>query len=146
MSDLHDGDRLAGRDLDVLEELGYEPTDEAVSGPVGKYTAMFFVFLAIMLGIAWLFFTFADRVDGFKFNQERPARVMPPDGTPLLQGNVAAQADMEDLRKEEHEKLEAYKENPETGRYQIPVEKAMSIVVERGLPTRANAGAPEDSK
>ena len=146
MSDLHEGDRMEGRDLDVLEELGYEPTDEAVNSPVGKFTAWFFIFIGVMIVMAWTFYTVADRVDGFKFNQDRPTRVMPPDGTPLLQSNITAHADMEKLRHEEHEKLESYKKNPETGNYQIPIEKAMDIVVERGVPTRANAGVPEDAK
>lgn len=146
MSDLHEGDRMEGRDLDLLEELGYEPTDEAVGSPVGKFTVWFFAFFAIMVLGSWIFLTVMGRVSGYMAPKNEASRLMPPEGTPLLQGNVAAHADMENLRKQEHDKLEAYKEDPKTGKYQIPIEKAMDIVVQRGLPTRDGAGVPEDAK
>lgn len=146
MSDLHEGNRMEGRDLDLLEELGYEPTDEAVGSPVGKFTVWFFVFLTTMVAGSWIFFTVFGRVNGFKGSSEAAVRVMPPEGTPLLQGNIAAQADMEELRKVEHDKLESYQEDPQTGKYRIPIEKAMEIVVKRGLPTRNAPGVPEDAK
>ncbi len=144
MSDHHD--YVEERPLEVLEEMGYEYTDEAANSPVGKYTIWLFGFLAAMVVFSAAFFTVADRVDGFKFKQERKARRMPPEGTPLLQGNIAAQEDMVTLRKEEFAKLHSYSENKEDGTYKVPIKKAMSIVVERGLPTRPNAGVPEDYK
>lgn len=144
MSDHHDNNDE--RPLDVLEEMGYENTDEAASSPVGKYTIWLFGFIFVMIGFSAAFFTVADRVDGFKFKQERKPLRLPPEGTPLLQGNVAAQADMYELKKQEHAKLNAYSENKEDGTYKVPIDKAMKIVVERGLPTRPNAGVPEDYK
>jgi hypothetical protein len=144
MSDQHD--YIEERPLDVLQEMGYETGDQVASGPIGKYTIWLFGFITVMIVFSAAFFTIADRVDGFKFNQERKARQMPPEGTPLLQGNVAAHQDMYDLRKSEHEKLNSYSENKEDGTYKIPIKKAMSIINERGLPTRPNAGSPEDYK
>ncbi|MFM9872849.1 MAG: hypothetical protein ACKVQS_05215 [Fimbriimonadaceae bacterium] len=143
---MSDHDVIDDRPLDVLEEMGYETTDEAASSPVGKYTIWLFGFIIFAIVFSAAFFTVADRVDGFKFKQERKARQMPPEGTPLLQGNIAAHEDMYALRKEEHAKLNSYAKNKEDGTYKVPIDKAMHIVVERGLPTRPNAGVPEDYK
>lgn len=144
MADHHDP--LDDRDMDLLEEMGYEPTDTASESPIGQYTLWFFGFLAVMMGVSFLFLTVADRVQGFKFTQQRDERrVLPPEGTPLLQSNVTAHKDMKDLRKEELEKLNASgwtDELQDTAK--IPVNRAMEIVVDRGLPTRAGAGVPDD--
>lgn len=143
---MSDHDEIDDRPLDVLEEMGYETRDQVAEGPIGKYTIWLFAFIIVMVVFSAAFFTVADRVDGFKFNQERKARPMPPEGTPLLQGNVAAHEDMYNLRKEEHAKLNSFAENKEDGTYKVPIDKAMDIVVKRGLPTRQNAGTPEDYK
>lgn len=145
MSD-HNNEPLEERDWELLEEMGYEPTDEPASSPVGKYTAAFFIFLGVMIGISFGFLQVADRVDGFKFGQKRERAIMPPDGTPLLQSNVTAWGDMKKLRAEEKTKMHGYAENPEDGTYRIPIEKAMEIVVDRGLPTRAGAEVPKVMK
>lgn len=139
-------DPLDDRDMDLLEEMGYEPTDTASESPVGRYTLWFFGFLAVMMGVSFLFLTVADRVQGFKFTQQRTERrVLPPEGTPLLQSNITAHGDMKDLRKLEVEKLNAMgwtDEMKDTAK--IPVDRAMRILAERGLPTRAEAGVPGD--
>jgi hypothetical protein len=143
MSDHHDD--IETRDLDLLEEMGYEPTDEAAQSPVGKYTAYFFIFFAVMVACVYATMGVLDRVGEFSFKQERSARVMPPSGT-LLQSNVTAHGDMVKLREAEKNAASTYAHDEKTGTYKIPVEQAMKIVVERGLPTRPNAGVPEDYK
>jgi len=141
MSDHHDN--VEARDMDLLEELGYEPTDEAANSKLGLHATAFFVFFFVMVGASYLVLTVLDRVEGYRFTQRQERRLMPPEGTPLLQSNTTAHSDMQDLRKQEHEKLNKYSKN-EDGTFTIPVEKAMEIVGERGLPTRPDAGVPED--
>jgi len=133
------------RDLDVLEELGYEPTDEAANSKLGMHATILFVFFFVSVGASYLVLTVLDRVEGFRFTQKQERRITPPEGTPILQSNTTAQSDMIDLRKQEHEKLNKYGTN-EDGTYTVPIDKAMEIVVERGLPTRPDAGVPEDYK
>ncbi len=132
------------RDLDVLEELGYEPTDEAATSKIGVFGMFFFAFLMILLAGAYLSLTVADRVQGYQFRGNNTKRIaQPAEGVPLLQTNITATTDMHALREEEREKLEGYGQN-EDGTYKIPIDKAMEQIAKRGLPTRSNAPAPED--
>lgn len=142
MSD-HHNEHIEERDMDLLEELGYEPTDEAANSKLGFHAVFFFTFFFVMVGASYGVLTVLDRVEGFRYTQKQERRVMPPEGTPLLQSNTTAHSDMQDLRKQEHDKLNKYNKN-EDGTYTIPVDKAMEIVGERGLPTRADAGVPGD--
>lgn len=145
MSDHHDENPMEGRDLDVLQELGYEPTDTTAESPIGKFTLWFFGFIFVMAGAAFVFQTGFDRVPGFKFNQERPVRrVMPPEGTPLLQSNTTAQKDMVDLKKENWDKMHKTELQRGGSSAVIPVDKAIEIVAQRGLPTASNAKSMEE--
>jgi hypothetical protein len=145
MSDHHDNP-LDERDLDLLEEMGYEPSDEPAASPVGKYTALFFAFFALMVVVSFGFLQVVGRIEGFDIKQNRERQLMPPKGTPLLQSNVTAQGDMVQIRKDEVAKLSGYAPIPEEGRFKIPVDKAMEIVVKRGLPTKAGAEVPKVMK
>ncbi|MDI9636875.1 hypothetical protein QPK87_38625 [Kamptonema cortianum] len=146
MSDHHD--HREERDYDLLEELGYEPTDTAAESPVGAYTLYFFGFLIVMMAASWAFLTVADRVSGYKFTQANQERaVMPPPGTPLIQSDATAERDMHEVRKQEEEKLSTVKWNDDSRTSAtIPIEDAKRIVARRGLPTRANPGVPEDAE
>lgn len=136
-------DARSERDLDVLEELGYEPTDEAATSRMGLFGLFFFAFLVIMLAGAYLMLTVADRVQGFQFRTASKRVVSPANDVPLLQSNITATSDMHDLRNQEHKKLTGYSKNAD-GTYKIPIDKAMEQIAQRGLPTRANARLPED--
>lgn len=132
---------------DVLEQLGYEKGDVVITGKSVTVQAVgFLVFIAFSLIASWLFLTLFDRVGAFKADRPEPGvRRTPPPETPLLQTNRTAHKDMIDLRKVENEKLHAYGASAVMpGKAVIPVEDAKKIVVERGLPTRADARPPED--
>jgi len=59
-------------------------------------------------------------------------RELPP--SPRLQ--VTPRADLEGYLKKEQERLNSYGVNSETGAVHIPIERAMELMVERGLPSR----------
>ncbi|MCB0826480.1 MAG: hypothetical protein KDC26_09840 [Armatimonadetes bacterium] len=145
MSDHHDP--LDDRDFDVLEELGYEPVDINASGKnvFANFAAVFVFFLA-MAAVSWYFLVAVDRSDSLTIKtppqQERPR--VPEAPAPLLQSNITAQKDMVMLRREENEKLNALEVTEDKKAVKIPVDQAMDILAEKGLPTRANAGTPED--
>ena len=94
--------------------------------------------------MAWTFDYFADRETrrqpaGVTL-MSRPELRFPPE--PRLQ--VSAREDLKRLRAEEDALLEGYGwMDREKGEVRIPIEKAMELVVERGLPARI--ASPEES-
>lgn len=147
MSEFAD-DPLAGRDVDVLMEMGYEPIDEAGGSNISKMSAWFFGFFIFSLFLSWGFIAVADRVPGMKFTQERqPRPMMPGKDVPLLQSNATAAKDMYDLRKIEVEKSTAMGWNDAGQKSaKVPVDTAMEIVVKRGLPYKSGAPSWEEVK
>lgn len=136
-------------DLDVLEDMGYEPSDVNLERkPVTWVTIGFVGFVVFSIAVSWLFWTAADRVEFFKSPENRAERRrVPAKEIPLVQSNVTASKDMYELREVEKEKLSATEwVEGEDGVAKIPVEDAMRILAERGLPTRENAGIPDDYK
>ncbi len=68
-----------------------------------------------------------------------PSRVMPPG--PRLQVN--AQEDLHDYLQQQQQTLDSYGwVDQSAGVVRIPVDRAMDLVLQRGLPTRAAGGAP----
>ena len=92
------------RDMNLLEEMGYEPTDvPAADAP--KHFIAFFGFAFICAVTAWVFMSVVDRTSTTeKTEADIARRVMPPTGTPLLQSNSSAKMDMQELRKIEYVK------------------------------------------
>jgi hypothetical protein len=143
MSDHHHEEEV---DRNLLEEMGYEDRDIKLDRkPVINVTVLFIVFVAVMLGASWLTLTAFDRVEGLRFTQgSTERRRVPPPEVPLVQGNIRAQRDMVDLLAAERATLNSAEFDAAKGTASIPLEDAMRIMSERGLPTRANAGIPAD--
>ncbi|MCU0316882.1 MAG: hypothetical protein MUC92_09845 [Fimbriimonadaceae bacterium] len=129
-------------ELDVLEEMGYERSDVPVEA-LRKPTAIFFGGSILCFLIAWGFVAVVDRsMVVTPTDAEIERKVSPPEGTPILQSNITAKKDMVQLRAIEREKatkLEINPENPNVAT--IPIDDAMRIVTERGLPSRPSAPA-----
>ncbi len=136
MSEFAD-DPLAGRDIDLLKDMGYEPIDHASEGPVGKYAVWFFGFLVLMLGAAWMALSLLPAVVKAPDRTDlAPRPMMPKENVPLIQSNATAAKDMVDLRKEEAKKLNTTAWADASHKVaKIPVEEAMHIVAERGVPS-----------
>ncbi|MES1227962.1 MAG: hypothetical protein ABUL72_04775, partial [Armatimonadota bacterium] len=102
----------------------------------------------VSIGVAWGVIGLVDRTQVTAPHDAALKRsLMPPVSAPLLQSDITAKEDIETLREEEEKKMNhtGWIEK-EPGYAQIPVETAMKIVEERGLPTRPNAKEPEDNK
>ena len=68
----------------------------------------------------------------------REERVLPP--PPRLQ--VAPEVDLQAVRQKEEERLNSYGwVDPDAGVVRIPIERAMELLVQRGMPVRPNASS-----
>lgn len=143
---MHDHDEQPV-DRELLEKLGYEHADVPVDRRINMAAVLFFAFFGASIVISWAFIGLVDRTQ-----ISRPAdskfvrKVSPPANAPILQSDATAKKDIETLRAEEDKKLHMMEvTDKEKGVARIPIEKAMEIVAERGLPTRPNAGVPADA-
>jgi hypothetical protein len=134
-------------DKNLLEEMGYEPMD-VDPGAFPRGTAVFAVWLAATVGIAWLFTAWLSPTTVRPPADEAlNRRAEPPPGVPRVQSNVTALQDMKDLRARESERVNGYGwSDRKSGRAYIPVELAMEKVLRDGLPTRPGARMPEDAR
>lgn len=134
------GPERSEEEMDVIRELGYEPTDvEVRSAP--KHVVWFFVSMFVMIGFSWLFMrVFSPDLTTSGERQDFVRDMVPEANAPLLQSNKTAEQDMHDLRAEEREKLEGLGWVDESqGVVQIPVLDAIEVLLENGLPTRPDA-------
>ena len=114
---------------------GYERRD-ASPGSLLKFGAGLFLILVVcMLGMKWMFFFFAKvQKLGPPASPFENARVLPPE--PRLQ--VHPKVDLERYRESETQILTTYgwvdKQNCVV---RIPIDRAMDLLLERGLPARS---------
>ena len=114
------------RELEGVD-LGYDPRD--IDGPrIYRIVTGFFIFATVFFGGGAALYIW--RGGGIQF--ARDAR-KPEIVGPKLQGNVAAKVDIMEMRQTERKDLESYGTNPD-GTQRIPVDRAMAILAERGLP------------
>lgn len=118
---------------------GYERRDASPRSLLKFAIGLFLILVACMIGMRWMFFYFA------KVQQLGPpaspfenARVLPPQ--PRLQ--VHPKLDLEKYLDAENRTLTTYgwvdKQNAVV---RIPIDRAMDLVLERGLPARSAADA-----
>ena len=122
------------------EGASYEHTDVAV-GPVAKF--LFWLFISALLthfGVAGVYKLLIDQ--GVK--HEATERQYPLAATeeqrlpPVFFFNDTATTEIYTFRTDEREHLESYGwENKAAGTVHIPIEEAMKLTVERGLPVQA---------
>ena len=121
-----------------LTDLGYETRDIQVKSLVRALT--FFFGFAIFSGVLAAIFIKI-------FVPEMPApqsafvRAYPPKGTPILQNNVNNTADIADLRRQEAEILTTSGKGDAPGYYRIPIDKAIKLIAQRGLPKPIAVGS-----
>jgi hypothetical protein len=129
----------------VNRDLGYEPRDASIKGLL-QFAFWLAVLLAVTLvGMRWTF-------DYFKKVQPLGAtasplvkpgqRELPP--SPRLQ--VHPHQELVDYCRYQQKAVESYRwVNQEAGVVQIPVDRAMDLILERGLPARPVDQAPPGS-
>ena len=123
---------------EVIKLLGYETTD-ADAGPVVRFAIFLLVLTLAIAAFVVGFYKYLDAREVAEKGQRYPMsemvqRPLPP--RPRLQ--TYPFTDITTLRAEEHEALEEYAwVDKNTGVVRIPIERAIEVLAERGLPHRA---------
>jgi len=116
---------------------GYERTDANVRGLTGFAVGLVLLMLVGMFAMRMFYVQMAEhqvRTDPAL----SPLAAQLPDHPPDPRLQVMPAADLQQIRAEEQEKLTSYGwVEPNAGVVRIPVERAMELVVERGLPVRS---------
>ncbi len=125
-------------DLSLLEEMGYEPQDVDVKH-MPMHAVGLFVSIIVVLALAWLIMLVINP-ESVGRKEPDPFRVMPESPDPLLQTNTTAHLDMIQLREHENEVIHGYGwTDADTGKAHVPIDRAMDMVLEEGLPSRGGA-------
>lgn len=120
--------------LSEIEKLGYDPRDVDVDKMPWHAVYLYgFVLFAIVL--AWFVMWILDRS---QVSTVEPTEVVrdrvPEEPFPLIQSNITAKKDIEDLRALEHVKTDtAGWVDEEAGVTRIPVETAIDLMLEEGF-------------
>jgi hypothetical protein len=123
------------------QETHHEESDIDIRG-VFRFVAGLFVGSVIVFLLVWALFGYFDRreargVPEFPLGAGR-TRVPPQ---PRLQ--VAPRDDFRDLRQSQEDVLESYQWiDRDAGRVRIPIDQAIRLTLERGLPVRSETGTP----
>ena len=129
---------------DYLQQLGYEPRD--VSLPVLiKWLIILFVGMAVTAAGTWVMYQVfvAEEPNQNARSLDVNMRKIPPPPNPLLQGYPLD--DIHDFRDKEAERLDGYAwRDRAKGIATIPVDKALDIVAEKGLPTKQPGKPPAE--
>lgn len=122
---------------------GYETRDVSVRGIVwfaGGLVVSCLVIAVLVIGLFRVLERRHPSLDSASRIAHKPHMIAPP---PQLQ--VAPTADYEKFRAREEEELTTYGwVDKEAGVVRIPIERAMDLIAQRGLPTRGD-GTPEAS-
>lgn len=118
-------------------DRGYDPRDVSLT-TILKWVFFLFVFIgvasAITLGVYDLYVP-----KGTERTTQFPLpRVREVPAEPRIQANPIE--DIRTLRRNEEQELTRYGRDPATGDIYIPVDRAMGLVAQEGLPTRAQPG------
>jgi len=122
---------------------GYEHRD-ADTGTLLKYGLGLVIVLAVvLLSMKWMFLYFAKSQPlGPPASPFENARVLPPE--PRLQAKP--RWDLRNYCGEQMEKLDSYGwVDPDNGVVRIPIDRAMDVTVQRGLPARPASGHPSNT-
>ncbi len=132
---------------DPLVDMGYEPQDLGF-GAIKKFVFALFAFTAVSFALVFGLFKIlkldlqaADRAraEALPFQKK-----IPEAPNPLLQSNVTAKKAIADLRADERKGLGSYAwVDKEKGIVRIPIDRAISLIGERGIPATGKAVAAE---
>jgi hypothetical protein len=117
---------------------GYEERDIDLGAILRPALVVFLVIVATFIGMRWLFLYFQFRETG----REKPPVAAAVRGTrelpPLPRLQIEPPKDLAKVRREEDETLRTYGWiNRDAGVVRIPIDRAMDLVAESGLPTRS---------
>lgn len=139
-------DPIDDRSPDELRKMTHEDRDIDMS-QINKSVVAFFAFTIVSIALSAGFYLWAAGHIGPQ--PEPPTRTLrlAPKDTPYVQGNVTAKKDIKILRKEENELISTYGwVDKSKGVVRLPLDRAMALVLERGLPVRAGAPTLEEAR
>lgn len=127
----------------LIATPGYETRDVNTRGIIYFGIALFLVLVFSFVSMRWLFFYFsATQPLGPAASPFANSRTLPPE--PRLQVHPAA--DLNEVRQSQEELLQSYGwVDRRNGKVHIPIERAVELVYERGLPARPAGQSPADS-
>lgn len=122
---------------------GYETRDANVTSLLKFGLWMALILISIGFGMKWMFGYFAHTQNlGPAVSPFENTRTLPP--LPRLQ--TTPQKDIHDYWEAEQDELNSYGwVDRQNGIVRIPIDRAMRLVLERGLPARAGGKAPEET-
>jgi hypothetical protein len=122
---------------------GYEKRDVNTRGILYFVIALFLLLAATLVSMRSLFgYFYATQPLGPAASPFTSSRALPPE--PRLQ--VRPVEDLNQVRQGQEDLLNSYGwVDRANGKVRIPIDRAMELVAERGLPARQNAPAPEAS-
>ncbi len=112
---------------DPLVELGYETRDINYS-ILGKVAFWFFTFGLGCFAAVGIWFYLVNPQIASKLDPSKPLPAI------QLQTDATVRVDIQQLRQQETATLGSYGKNPDNS-YRIPIDKAMDLIAQRGLPT-----------
>jgi hypothetical protein len=122
---------------------GYERSDADVRSLLKFGLTLFVILIAVLISMKWMFFYFAKSQQlGPPASPFENARVLPPQPRLQVQPRVELQAYCED----QLEQLNTYGwVDPHNEVVRIPVDRAMDLLVQRGLPARPAGSGSSDA-
>lgn len=115
----------------------HETTDASISALVKFCIGLFFLIVAALVGMRWM------------FNYFNTTQQLGPPASPFAQNKVSPPGprlqihparDLKELRQGEDEKLNSYRwVDQKAGIVRIPIDRAMDLLIEKGLPVRAGS-------
>jgi hypothetical protein len=133
------------------QQPGYELSDISTKVVVMFATALVVAGIVIHL-LVWLLYVYFGHVASVTYSRQYPLSSVGPaplPAAPMLQ--VRPRDELKQLRADEEAILTSYGwVDSSAGIVRIPIDRAMQLVLQRGLPTRTpgdmTAGAPDDAK
>jgi hypothetical protein len=129
-----------GHDPQDARSEGYEHSDANPRSLLKSGFTLFVILVLVFLAMRWLFFFYAKvQKLGPAASPFENARVLPPQ--PRLQ--VQPRADLHDYCANELDTLNSYGwEDPHNDVVRIPIDRAMDLTLQHGLPARAAGEVP----
>lgn len=131
---MHEHDQDDPQTLDELKELGYDTRDVPVK-KMPIHAGILYGFVGIVMAVAWLFMSLVDHdLVTVPSAESMEGSRKPDEGIPILQSDVTAKTDIEDLRHAERIGLKTSAWiDEEAGVARIPIDVAIGLMLKEGF-------------
>ena len=123
-------------------DVRHETSDVNIRAIFGFGIGLAITTVIVGFGV-WLLFQYFTAREARTVFTEYPLAVQEPRLPPGPRLQTTPRQDMSDLRAREDELLNSYRwVDKDAGIVRIPIDRAMQLIVERGVPTRSESGPP----